>query len=371
MLWPLAVGSLLHLAVRSATGTASDLAILWRSGASLAAGGPLYDARLEFIYPPLAGWLFAPLGLLPFRSAVVVVVVVGVLAVVAATVLLLRLVGVPATSPVLPGVLLLVSLSRPLIGLLDQGNVDTVLLLAESGVIALLLARRDVPAGALLGAVCAIKPTLAPVALALVVLGRGRALLAAAVSALVLTALGLLTVPDRAVFFTGVLPLLAGGNRDQLAPFNRSLHGAAVELGLPPALDVTLRIAAFGLACWVAWRRRAGPMAPLEVVPLLMLGTLLASSFAWANYGIYLLPLLVTAARRDSLVRTWPAWAGVYLFATDDAWHVEGLTGLPDTLLRLLPLEGWLLLLGACAVAAHRSRSATTAPGPDRMPEFT
>ena len=41
VLWPLAVGSLIHLVVRSATGTASDLAILWRSGASLAAGGPL------------------------------------------------------------------------------------------------------------------------------------------------------------------------------------------------------------------------------------------------------------------------------------------------------------------------------------------
>ena len=371
VLWPLAVGSLLHVAVRSATGTASDLGILWRSGASLAAGGPLYDPLLEFIYPPLAGWLFAPLGLLPFRAAVVVVVIAGLAATVAATVLLLRLVGVRAASPVLPAVLLALAHSRPLVGLLQQGNVDTVLLLAESGVITLLLARRDVSAGALLGAVCAVKPTLVPVTVALVVLGRGRALLAAAASGAALTVLGLLTVPDRAVFFTDVLPLLAGGNRDQLAPFNRSLHGAAVELGLPPALDVTLRIAAFGLACWVAWRRRAGPMAPLEVVPLLMLGTLLASSFAWANYGIYLLPLLVTAARRDSLVRTWPAWAGVYLFATDDAWHVEGLTGLPDTLLRLLPLEGWLLLLGACAVAAHRSRSVTTAPGPDRMPEFT
>ncbi|SFT36524.1 Protein of unknown function [Geodermatophilus amargosae] len=358
VLWPLAVGSLLHVAVRSSTGTASDLAILWRSGASLAAGGPLYDARLEFIYPPLAGWLLAPLGLLPFRGAVVVVVLVGLVAVVAATVLLLRLVGIRVTSPVLPGVLLVLAHSRPLVGLLDQGNVDTVLLLAEAGVIALLLARRDVAAGALLGAVCAVKPTLAPVVVALVVLGRGRALLAAATSGVVLTAVGVLTVPDRAVFFSDVLPLLAGGNRPELTPFNRSLHGAAVQLGLPPALDLALRVAAFGLACWVAWRRRSHPQAPLEVVPLLMLGTLLASSFSWANYSIYLLPLLVTAVRRDSLVRTWPAWAGVYLFATNDAWHVEDLTGLPDTLLRLLPLAGWLLLLGACAVVPHRSETA-------------
>ncbi|WP_158544449.1 glycosyltransferase family 87 protein [Blastococcus sp. TBT05-19] len=358
MLWPLAAGSLLHLAVRSSTGSASDLAILWRSGASLVDGGPLYDAGLEFIYPPLAGWLVAPLGLLPFRSAVVVVVLAGLAAVVAATVLVLRLVGIPPTSPVLPGVLLVLAHSRPLVGLLDQGNVDTFLLLAEAGVIALLVARRDIAARVLLGAVCAVKPTLAPALVALVVLGRGRALVAAVTSGVVLTVVGLLTVPDRGVFVSDVLPLLAGGNRPELAPFNRSLHGAAVQLGLPPALDLVLRIAAFGLACWVAWRRRSGPQAPLEVVPLLMLGTMLASSFSWANYGIYLLPLLVTAVRADSLVRSWPAWAGVYLFATTDAWHVDGLTGLPDTLLRLLPLAGWLLLLGACAGTAHRSTAA-------------
>jgi arabinofuranan 3-O-arabinosyltransferase len=369
VLWPLAVGSLLHLLVRSATGTASDLAILWRGGASLAAGGPLYDSHLEFIYPPLAGWLLAPLGLLSFRDAVVAVVVTGLAAAVAATVLLLRLVGIRADSAVLPGVLLLLANSRPLMGLLDQGNVDTVLLLAEAGVIALLMAHRDVSAGVLLGAVCAVKPTLVPVVLALVILRRARALGAAAVSGVVLTVLGTLTVPDREVFFTGVLPLLAGGNREELAPFNRSLHGAALELGLPVALATALRVAALGLACWVAWRRRSGPMAPLEVVPLLMLGTLLASSFTWANYGIYLLPLLVTVGRRDSLVRTWPAWAGVYLFATHDAWHVEDLTGLPDTLLRLIPLWGWLLLLGACAVTAHPSRPGRGGAEPGQAPD--
>jgi arabinofuranan 3-O-arabinosyltransferase len=356
VLWPLTLGSLLHLAMRSATGTASDLAIFWRSGTSLLHGGPLYDPGLKFIYPPLAGWLFAPLGLLSFRDAAWVTTVVGLAAAVAATLLLLRLVGVRAASPVVPGVLLLLANSRPLAGLLDQGNIDTVLLLAECGVIALLLARRDVAAGALLGAVCAVKPTLAPVLLALVVLGRGRALLSAIVSGVVLTALGVLTVPDRGTFFSGVLPLLAGGNRPELAPFNRSIHGAALELGLPPALDVVLRATALGLACWIAWRRRTGPMAPLEVVPLLMLGTLLSSSFAWANYGIYLLPLLGTVGRRDSLVRAWPAWLAVYLFATEDPWHIEDLTGLPDLLLRLLPLEGWLLLLLTCAVTAFRTR---------------
>ena len=58
-------------------------------------------------------------------------------------------------SPVLPAVLLLLAHSRPLVGLLDQGDVDTVLLLAEACAIALLLARRDLPAGVLLGAVFA------------------------------------------------------------------------------------------------------------------------------------------------------------------------------------------------------------------------
>jgi len=354
VLWPLAVGALLHAVVRSATGPARDLDILWRSAHSLVDGGPLYDAEREFIYPPLAGWLLAPLGLLPFRVAVVVVVLLSAAALVAAVLLLVRAVGGRPGSPVTAGVLLLAAASRPVTGLLAQGNVDVLLLLAETGVIVLLLRGRDTAAGALLGLVCAAKPTLAPVVLALVLLGRFRAVAVAAVSGAVVTAAGLLAVPDRSVFVTDVLPLLAGGNREVLAPYDRSLHGATELLGLPPLLGLVLRVAAFAAACWVARRRRHAPLAPLEAVPLLMLGTVLASSFSWANYGVYLLPLLVTAGQRGSLVRAWPAWAGVYLFATADSWRLEGVTGRPAAVLGLLPLWGWLLLLGTCVAAAAR-----------------
>ena len=361
VLWPLAVGALAHAVVRAATGPARDLAILWRSAASLVDGGPLYDPGREFIYPPLAGWLLAPLGLLPFRAAVVVVVLTSAAAVVAALLLTVRLVGGRAGSAVTAGALLLVASSRPVTGLLGQGNVDLVLLLAEVGVIALLLHRRDAAAGALLGLVCAAKPTLAPVALALVLLGRWRALAAAALTGVVASAAGLLAVPDRAVFWADVLPLLAGGNRDVLDRYDRSLEGAADRFGLPPALALVLRAAALATACWVVWRRRHHPQAPLEAVPLLMLGTLLASSFTWANYGAYLLPLLATVGRPDSLVRRWPAWAGVYLFATRDPWSAEALPRGLAAALGLAPLWGWLLLLGACAAAAARDPSRVPA----------
>ena len=353
VLWPLALGALAHVLLRSATGPGRDLGILWRSASSFVAGGPLYDLEREFIYPPLAGWLLAPLGLLPFRVALLVVTAVSAAALVTALLLLVRVVGGRAGSPVTAGVLLLLVTSRPVRGLLAQGNLDLLLLLAEVGVIVLLLRGRDVGAGALLGLVCAVKPTLAPVVLALLVLGRVRAVGVALGTGLVASVAGLL-VPDRAVFLQEVLPLLLAGNRDVLARYDRSLDGAAEQLGLPPALALLLRVAALAAACWVAWRRRRSPLAPVEVIPLLMLGTLLASSFSWANYGVYLLPLLMTAGQRGSLVRGWPAWAGVYLFATSDAWYVEGLTGAPAAALGLLPLWGWLLLLGACVAAAAR-----------------
>lgn len=358
VLWPLATGALAHLTLSSATGPARDLGIFWRAGGSLAAGGPLYDPEREFIYPPVAGWLFAPLGLLPFRAAVVVVVVLSVVTVVVSTLMLLRLVGVPATSPVAAGALLLVATSRPVTGLLYQGNVDVLLLLAEVGVIVLLLSGRQWWAGALLGAVCAVKPILAPVLLALLLIGRVPAVVAAGVVGLALTVVGWVTVPDRDVFVAEVLPLLAGGNREVLAPYNRSLAGAAEQLGIPPWGSIALRLAAVGAVCWVVWRRRRHRLAPLEAVPLAMLAAVIASSFSWANHSIYLLPLLVTVARPDSLVRSWPAWAGVYLFATTDAWHVPGLAGAPDAVLRLVPLWGWLLLLGACVTAQARRRGA-------------
>ena len=354
VLWPLAVGTLVHAVIAAATGPARDLAILWRSAASLVGGGPLYDPAREFIYPPLAGWLLAPLGLLPFRGAVVVVVLTSAAALVAALLLTVRLVGGRPGSAVTAGALLLLATSRPVTGLLGQGNVDLVLVLAEVGVIALLLRRRDAAAGALLGLVCAVKPTLAPVLLALLLLGRLRALLAAGVTGAAASALGLLAVPDRAVFWTDVLPLLAGGNREVLDRYDRSLDGAAERFGVPPGVALVLRAAAVATACWVVWRRRRHPQAPLEAVPLLMLATLVASSFTWANYSAYLLPLLATVGQRDSLVRCWPAWAGAYLFATRDPWSVEALPEGPAAALGFLPLWGWLLLLGACAVAAAR-----------------
>ena len=378
VLWPLAVGALAHAVLAAATGPARDLAILWRSAASLVGGGPLYDEGREFIYPPLAGWLLAPLSLLPFRAAVVVVVLTSAAALVAALLLTVRLVGGRPGSAVTAGALLLLAGSRPVTGLLDQGNVDLVLVLAEVCVIALLLRRRDAAAGALLGLVCAVKPTLAPVVLALLLLGRFRALAATAATGALASAAGLLGVPDRTVFWTDVLPLLAGGNREVLDRYDRSLDGAADRFGLPPLLTLLLRAAVLATACWVVWRRRDRPQAPLEAVPLLMLATLVASSFTWANYSAYLLPLLATAGRRDSLVRGWPAWAGVYLFATRDPWSVQGL---PDGLagvLALWPLWGWLLLLGTCAVVAARpadpapptpTRPTTTLPaGGDRTP---
>jgi len=356
VLWPSAVCALVQLGVHAATGPARDLAILQAAGTRLRTGEGLYDAELTFIYPPLAGWVVAPLAALPLRSAAVLVTVCSLAALVAATVLALRVVGVTWRSPVTAGVLLALALSRPVVGLLEQGNVDVLLLLVEVVVVRALLARRDLLAAVLLGVVCAFKPTLAPLLLAAVVLGRGMVALQAVAVAAVLSLVGLLTVPDGAVFLTDVVPLLGDGNRLVLQQYDRSLRGASNQLGLPDLVGTVARVLVLVVAVAVALLRRHSPLAPAEVVPVLLLGGLLASSFTWANYSVYLLPLLVTAARPGSLVRAWPAWVGVFLAWSAQPWPTPG-DGVLDAASKLRPTWGWLLLLATCAWLAWSDRA--------------
>jgi len=358
VLWPLAVGSLTHLLVRSATGEARDLRILWRSARSLARGGPLYDAGTEFLYPPVSGWVLAPLGLLPFRAAVVVVSVASVAALVTSAVLLLRgagvEVGTPSGSVVTAGTLLLLSTSRPVVGLLRLGNVDVLLLLVLTVAIGLLARRRDAAAAVLLAAAAAVKPVLLPALGALLLLGRVRALVTGTAVLLAVTLVGFATVPDAGSFTTRVVPLLVAGNRTELAPYDRSLQGAVEQLGLPGWPGTVLRVLVVLLTCWVCVRRRRAPAAAAEVLPLVLTAAVLTSSFAWADYGIYLLPLLTGVVRPGGLARSWLVWTGVYLATTTDAWHVGQLPPLPDTVLRLLPCWGWLLVVAGCALRARR-----------------
>jgi arabinofuranan 3-O-arabinosyltransferase len=366
VLWPLAVLALVQVALRSALGPANDLAILWRAGGRVLGGGPLYDPEHSFIYPPIAGWVLAQLGALPFRVAVVVVAVVSTAALVAATVLLLRLVGVPARSPLTAGVLLLLAVSRPVDGLLAQGNLDVVLVLAEVVVIGCLVTRRDAAAGLVLGAACAVKPTLAPMVLGALLLGRTRATVVAVASAAGLTLLGFATVRDAGTFLGDVLPLLADGNRAVLHQYDRSLRGAAEILGVPDGVALAARVAVLAAAVAVAWWRRRGPLAVLEVMPVLLLGGLLASSFSWPNYSLYLLPLLVAVVLPGALTRAWPAWAAVFLLWTADEWPSLQRGETVDAVVALRPTWGWLLLLAACAWAALRTGTGRQHAGQDR-----
>ncbi len=255
----------------------------------------------------------------------------------------------------------MLAVSRPVDGLLGQGNLDVVLLLVEVVVIRCLVARRDVLAGVALGAACAVKPTLAPLLLGALLLGRVRTTCVAAVVGATLTLVGLATVRDGTVFVTDVLPMLGDGNREVLHQYDKSLRGAAELLGLPDGVATVARVTALVLAVAVAWRRRRGPWAAAEVMPVLLLGALLASSFSWANYSLYLLPLLVTVVRAGSLVGTWPAWAGVFLIWTADAWPELGLGEPVDTVVGLRTTWGWLLLLAACAWCALRTPPARPA----------
>jgi arabinofuranan 3-O-arabinosyltransferase len=209
-----------------------------------------------------------------------------------------------------------------------------------------------------------VKPTLAPLLLGTLLLGRVRTTCVAAAVGAALTLVGMATVRDGTVFLTDVLPMLGDGNREVLQQYDKSLRGAVELLGLPDGVGLVARAGALALAVAVAWRRRRGPLAAAEVVPVLLLGGLLASSFSWANYSLYLLPLLVTVVRAGSLVRTWPAWAAVFLLWTADPWPALELGETVEAVVGLRTTWGWLLLLAACVWSALRPTSTSRRHAP-------
>ena len=84
--------------------------------------------------------------------------------------------------------------------------------------------------------------------------------------------------------------------------------------------DFAIRLAVAGVAFLaIARRRRADIDQRLKIVEvsgILVLLTLLDSSFSWPTYGWLLLPLLVSVVSAESLLRTPPAWVAIYFFAS-------------------------------------------------------
>ncbi len=279
-----------------------DFDSFWLSARAFLGGGDIYDAgaRLVNLNPPVWTVLISPLGLLEAIDAYRLFVVVSILLVLGylawtAEELRLR----PVWAVVGAGLLLL---SSPLLSTLALGQVYPVLAL---GLVAAWISdRRDHQrlSGASLGLVVALKPSLAPVLLWPLVRRRWGAFLAACVSGLAATLVGLVVAGPSATFrYVRIL------NEGFASAYwdNASIPAAATRFftehrfgenvaTLPWMVYVGYAVG-IGVVALTAVRIRGGGEAGLWA---LVAASLLASPIAWHNYLVLLAPgVLLLLAR--------------------------------------------------------------------------
>ncbi len=279
-----------------------DFDSFWLSARAFLGGGDIYDAgaRLVNLNPPVWTVLISPLGLLEAIDAYRLFVVVSILLVLGylawtAEELRLR----PVWAVVGAGLLLL---SSPLLSTLALGQVYPVLAL---GLVAAWISdRRDHQrlSGASLGLVVALKPSLAPVLLWPLVRRRWGAFLAACVSGLAATLVGLVVAGPSATFrYVRIL------NEGFASAYwdNASIPAAATRFftehrfgenvaTLPWMVYVGYAVG-IGVVALTAVRIRGGGDAGLWA---LVAASLLASPIAWHNYLVLLAPgVLLLLAR--------------------------------------------------------------------------
>jgi len=276
---------------------------------------PLPLAGAQYVTPPPLAWMLQPLvGMDPrFQLAVLI----GVLQLSLIVFLWCALRAVDARDWQLGLLLVLVAIGfEPVIGNVDEGQVNLVLL-GLSGIWLLAWVAGDHWwGGVALGAAVAIKLLQAPLGLLLIWGRRWMMVLAAALTG---TALWLLAVPQYLPeYIFKVAPVLTAGTGlfENHSPGGMLVRlfdpatflGAARETS-PAARVITAAIAllALGLTFWVL--RRPGPerhSRALEAAAIVAVGPLVAS-YSWGTHLVLLLlPMLVLIAwavrRRDWVV---------------------------------------------------------------------
>ena len=91
-------------------------------------------------------------------------------------------------------------------------------------------------------------------------------------------------------------------------------------------------------------------------MPFLLL-SLLLSTFAFPFYGVYLLPLAVSAATPSSYVHHWVTWAALFCVGAKEAWQLDRF---PDRLNEVLSARvtfGFLLVLVAIYLGVRRAEA--------------
>lgn len=356
--WPVAVLLVLHrlfLLARAGSVT-DDFTTVWSAARRFVERVPVYNevyshVNPHYLYNPGATLLLSPLGLISdIDLARPLFIAVNAACIIVALAWLTKLAGRPLSGPTFPVAVALAFCTEAVTNTLVFSNINGILLLALVAFIALLLARRDIAAGVVLGLAILVKPMFAPLLVLPLLQMRWRPALGAIGVPVVMNLIAWPFTPGARDYLDVVVPYLKV-TRDYA---NSSLSGFAVYFGMPrwahALLFLLLAAAVAGAVLGLVRVRHSQELLYLAVGSgVLLAGVCLLSSLGQAYYSMMLFPALFTVFHPDSPLRSWPAWLGAALCLSPLSWSssLHPLAG--SWLNTFLPTAGWAVFIVACA----------------------
>jgi alpha-1,2-mannosyltransferase len=290
-----------------------DLDVYRRAGSVLLAGGDFYDlpGPLQFLYPPFAAVLAAPLALLPATAVQIGWTAAGAMALVA----ILHRFGLTGWLLSVAGAAV-VYIVEPVVQTLAFGQLGIFLV----ALVVLDLApgprvfpRRLLPEGMLTAVAAAIKLTPAIFVVYLLVVRKFRAFWVAVVTGIVLTLASAVIVPAASYeFWTRLAHGDTGLGHSIIYYTNQSVMADIVRffgLGPEPAiigLVLSCAVAVAGVWAAALWHRLGDVRL---AVTLCGVAGLLASPVSWLHHFVWVLPLAMSLLEpRPVSPRSLPTW---------------------------------------------------------------
>ncbi len=370
-LWPVAILAVIHrtIVVTTNGNITDDFKPVYRAVLNFRRGWDIYNEHFDYVDPhylyfPGGTLIMAPFGYLPFAESRYLFIAINSAAIVLAGYLLLRMFKFSLTSVAAPALLLAMFCTESVTNTLVFTNINGCVLLAEVLFLRWLLdgrTSRQWWAGLVVGLTFTLKPALAPLLLLPLLNRQWRTLVPATVVPIVVNAAAFPLISHPMDFFNRTLPYILGV-RDY---FNSSIEGNGVYFGLPFWLIHLLRILFTLLAVgslWLLYRyyRTRDPLFWFTTSSgVLLLWSWLVLALAQGYYSMMLFPFLMTVVLRNSVIRNWPAWLGIYGFLTMDRWLLFNWMNVGRPLEYLKITYGWsLLLIVVFSVLYFRYRDA-------------
>ncbi len=375
-LWPLAVMTVLNrVFIKAVNGfVTDDYKPVYQASLDFLNGRAVYTANFDsvdphYLYPPSGTLLIAPIAAIDYEKSRWLFILLNAVAILIAWYLLLKLFNYTLRSIAAPALLLAMFMSETVINTLVFTNVNGCLLLAEMLFLILMLRRRDIWAGVILGLSMAVKPTLAPLLLIALVRKQWTLVVTAVAVPIVLTGVAWPLSKDPEAFFTRTGPYLFE-TRDY---FNSAIPGNAEYYGLPPWLTWGIRLSMAVLvliSLWILYRyyRDDELFFVTTAAGVLLTASWLLSSLGQMYYSMMLFPFLMSVVLRNSVLRNWPAWLAVFGFMSYDKWLSDRWPDIGRNLEYLRITFGWgLLLIVVFCVLGDRYLAARRA---GRLPQL-